>query len=234
MNTLYLANEQAIVNPNVLEWTDKITNLAYIVAGLLFILALAGLSKQQTATRGNKFGMAGMGIALIATIAKAVVNSINAGDDSNGPLVTVLLIVVAMLLGAVIGIPRAKKVEMTGMPELIAMLHSFVGLAAVLIGINSFIAPDEESEAIEAGASWTSPAEPGRDRDLAGGHGCLHCRWSREHHRGVDRARCNAGARTVPRLPPGGGHRRRRHAGRRIHAELLLRLGRGGRWLHAG
>ncbi|MBF0582249.1 Re/Si-specific NAD(P)(+) transhydrogenase subunit beta [Corynebacterium sp. ED61] len=150
MNTLYLANEQAIVNPNVLEWTDKITNLAYIVAGLLFILALAGLSKQQTATRGNKFGMAGMGIALIATIAKAVVNSINAGDDSNGPLVTVLLIVVAMLLGAAIGIPRAKKVEMTGMPELIAMLHSFVGLAAVLIGINSFIAPDEESEAIEA------------------------------------------------------------------------------------
>lgn len=141
---------QNLVNPTVLEWTDKITNLAYLVAALLFILALAGLAKQQTASRGNRFGIAGMTIALIATIVKAVVNSINGGDASTGPLVTVLLIAVAMLLGAAIGIPRAKKVEMTEMPELIAMLHSFVGLAAVLIGVNSFIQPDERTKSIEA------------------------------------------------------------------------------------
>lgn len=140
---------QNLVNPTVLEWTDKITNLAYLVAALLFILALAGLAKQQTASRGNRFGIAGMTIALIATIVKAVVNSINGGDASTGPLVTVLLIAVAMLLGAAIGIPRAKKVEMTEMPELIAMLHSFVGLAAALIGVNSFIQPDERTKSIE-------------------------------------------------------------------------------------
>lgn len=144
------ADTQNLVNTTVLEWTDKLTNLAYLAAALLFILALAGLAKQQTASRGNRFGMAGMTIALIATIAKAVINSINGGDNSTGPLVTLLLIAVAMLLGAAIGIPRAKKVEMTEMPELIAMLHSFVGLAAVLIGINSFIQPDEKTKAIEA------------------------------------------------------------------------------------
>ncbi|QFQ02626.1 NAD(P) transhydrogenase subunit beta [Corynebacterium urogenitale] len=144
------AATQNLVNPTVLEWTDKLTNLAYLAAALLFILALAGLAKQQTASRGNRFGMAGMTIALIATIAKAVINSINGGDNSTGPLVTLLLIAVAMLLGAGIGIPRAKKVEMTEMPELIAMLHSFVGLAAVLIGINSFMQPDEKTKAIEA------------------------------------------------------------------------------------
>ncbi|KAB3523286.1 Re/Si-specific NAD(P)(+) transhydrogenase subunit beta [Corynebacterium sp. zg254] len=152
MNAFYFAQAEATskVSPTVLEWTDKITNLAYIVAALLFILALAGLAKQQTASRGNRFGMAGMTIALIATIAKAVINAKDGGDATNGPIVTVLLIAVAMLLGAAIGIPRAKKVEMTEMPELIAMLHSFVGLAAVLIGVNSFIQPDEKTKAIEA------------------------------------------------------------------------------------
>ncbi|MGO3360806.1 MAG: Re/Si-specific NAD(P)(+) transhydrogenase subunit beta [Corynebacterium sp.] len=137
MNQLHLAAGE--VNPDVLEWTDKITNLAYIIAALLFILALAGLAKQQTAYRGNKFGIAGMAIALVATIFKAVVASADDTDKYNAPWVTLLLIAVAMLIGASIGIPRARKVEMTGMPELIAMLHSFVGLAAVLIGVNSFI-----------------------------------------------------------------------------------------------
>ncbi|MGN0094747.1 MAG: Re/Si-specific NAD(P)(+) transhydrogenase subunit beta [Corynebacterium sp.] len=135
-NQLILANGPSA---SVLEWTDKVTNLAYIVAALLFILALAGLAKQQTASRGNRFGMAGMAIALIATIVKAVVASADDTENYNSPWVTLLLIAVAMLIGAAIGIPRARKVEMTGMPELIAMLHSFVGLAAVLIGIDSFI-----------------------------------------------------------------------------------------------
>ena len=142
-NQLILANGPSA---SVLEWTDKVTNLAYIVAALLFILALAGLAKQQTASRGNRFGMAGMAIALIATIVKAVVASADDTENYNSPVVTLLLIAVAMLIGAAIGIPRARKVEMTGMPELIAMLHSFVGLAAVLIGVNSFIQKSESDE----------------------------------------------------------------------------------------
>ncbi len=101
---------------------------AYIVAGLLFILALAGLSKHETAVMGNKYGIVGMGIALAATLWLATKS---AGFDALG------IIAVAMAIGAVIGITLARKVEMTGMPELIAMLHSFVGAAAVIVGWNS-------------------------------------------------------------------------------------------------
>ncbi|MDN6510927.1 MAG: Re/Si-specific NAD(P)(+) transhydrogenase subunit beta [Corynebacterium sp.] len=142
-NQLILANGPS---ESVLEWTDKVTNLAYIIAALLFILALAGLAKQQSASRGNRFGMAGMAIALIATIVKAVVASADDSENYNSPFVTLILIAIAMIIGAAIGIPRARKVEMTGMPELIAMLHSFVGLAAVLIGVNSFIQRSESDE----------------------------------------------------------------------------------------
>jgi NAD(P) transhydrogenase subunit beta len=101
---------------------------AYIISAILFILALAGLSKQETAKAGNLSGIVGMVIALIATIF--------------GPTFAwggFALIAVAMAIGAVIGVYLALKVEMTGMPELIAMLHSFVGLAAVLVGFCTFI-----------------------------------------------------------------------------------------------
>ncbi|MEY8565078.1 Re/Si-specific NAD(P)(+) transhydrogenase subunit beta [Corynebacteriaceae bacterium 7-707] len=152
MNQLILAAgssvNDGVLDPTVLEWTEKVTNLAYIVAALLFILALAGLAKQQTASRGNRFGMAGMTIALIATVVKAVVASENDPEAYRSGFVTLLLVAVAMLIGAAIGIPRARKVEMTGMPELIAMLHSFVGLAAVLIGVNSFIEKSGSDEAV--------------------------------------------------------------------------------------
>ena len=104
---------------------------AYIVAALLFILALAGLSKHETAKAGNTFGMAGMVVALLATIALAV-------DHEVEPLGLGLLIA-AMVIGAGIGLWRARVVEMTGMPELIALLHSFVGLAAVLVGWNGYL-----------------------------------------------------------------------------------------------
>src|SRR3954452_6976313 len=90
---------------------------AYIVAALLFVLALAGLSKHETAKAGNAYGIAGMAVALAATIGLAT-RSITAG--------AVGLIAVAMLIGAAIGLWRARRVEMTGMPELIAVLHSFV------------------------------------------------------------------------------------------------------------
>lgn len=104
---------------------------AYIVAALLFILALAGLSKHETSRAGNTFGMAGMVVALVATIALALARHIE-------PLGLGLLIG-AMAIGAAIGLWRARVVEMTGMPELIALLHSFVGLAAVLVGWNGYL-----------------------------------------------------------------------------------------------
>ena len=110
-----------------------IVQAAYIVAALLFIMALAGLSKHETAKTGNAFGVTGMVIALVATVALAL------KDTTIGVPLTLGLIIVAMAIGAVIGIWRAKKVEMTGMPELIAILHSLVGAAAVLVGYNSFV-----------------------------------------------------------------------------------------------
>jgi len=108
-----------------MEFSSGFISAAYIVAALLFIFSLAGLSKQETAERGNWFGIAGMAIALLATISDERVSS--AG-----------LIIVMMVIGAVIGLRLAQKVEMTGMPELVAILHSFVGLAAVFVGFNSF------------------------------------------------------------------------------------------------
>ena len=116
---------------------------AYIVAGLLFILALAGLSKHETARAGNRFGVVGMGIALVITILAAVggidAAPLGAGgaDRPGSGWIGLGLIAGAMAIGAAIGIWRARSVEMTGMPELIALLHSFVGLAAVLVGWNS-------------------------------------------------------------------------------------------------
>lgn len=101
---------------------------AYIISAVLFILALAGLSKQETAKRGNLSGIIGMIIALIATIFGPQFTAVGFG-----------LIVAAMIIGAIIGVRLALKVEMTGMPELIAMLHSFVGLAAVLVGFCTYI-----------------------------------------------------------------------------------------------
>lgn len=120
-----------------------LTSLAqavYLVAAILFVLSLAGLSKQETARRGNLYGIAGMVLALLATVALAV-------DLSQRPVVvTLLLIAMALALGAGIGIWRARRVEMTQMPEMIAILHSFVGLAAVLVGFNSFLT--EEPDAV--------------------------------------------------------------------------------------
>ena len=112
---------------------------AYILSALLFIFALAGLSKHETARRGNAFGMAGMGLALVASLL-LVLDHLGTDYIDQGPIVVGLVIIlVAGTIGAVIGIRLARGVEMTGMPELIAMMHSFVGLAAVLVGYNTFI-----------------------------------------------------------------------------------------------
>lgn len=121
-----------------MQFVQHAVLLAYLVAAVLFVLALSGLSSHTTAKRGNLFGMAGMALALTATLVLALT-----GSPERGWLVTLILIVLAMAIGASIGLWRAGRVEMTGMPQLIALLHSFVGLAAILVGYNSFIAPDE-------------------------------------------------------------------------------------------
>ena len=117
---------------------QSIATAAYIVAALLFILALAGLSKQDSARRGVAYGITGMTIALVATFILVLANGSLVPDDVTLYL-GVGLLVVAVAIGAMIGLWRARVVEMTGMPELIALLHSFVGLAAVLVGWNGHL-----------------------------------------------------------------------------------------------
>lgn len=105
----------------------------YVVAAVLFVLSLAGLSKPETARRGNAFGMVGMGLALVATVVLSLEQS------ERQWLVTLLLIALVFVIGIAVGTWRARSVEMTQMPEMIAMLHSFVGIAAVLVGFNSYL-----------------------------------------------------------------------------------------------
>ena len=107
--------------------TQGLVTVSYIGATILFILTLGGLSHQETSRRGNLFGMIGMTIAIIATVL--------------GPAVTdnYWLIILAMLIGGSIGLVLAAKVQMTQMPELVAILHSLVGMAAVLVGFVNFM-----------------------------------------------------------------------------------------------
>jgi NAD(P) transhydrogenase subunit beta len=116
----------------------SIAQAAYIVAALLFILSLAGLSKHETSRQGIGFGIAGMAIALAATIGQATQDIAAIGAT---------LLVIAVVIGAVIGLWRARVVEMTGMPELIAALHSFVGLAAVLVGWDGYYGVEAKGNA---------------------------------------------------------------------------------------
>ncbi|GGO85622.1 NAD(P) transhydrogenase subunit beta [Nocardioides phosphati] len=118
-----------------------ITEAAYVVAALLFILSLAGLSKHESAKNGLTYGMVGMAVALVATI----VAVIDASDYVDGRGLSIGLMLGGVVIGALIGLWRARIVEMTGMPELIALLHSFVGLAAVAIGWNGHVLGSHES-----------------------------------------------------------------------------------------
>ena len=109
--------------------SEGLVTVSYLGAIILFILTLGGLSHQETARKGNIYGIIGMTIAVLATIF--------------GPQVTtnIHLIIIAMLIGGSIGIILARKVAMTQMPELVAILHSLVGLAAVLVGYVNFMDP---------------------------------------------------------------------------------------------
>jgi H+-translocating NAD(P) transhydrogenase subunit beta len=121
---------------------NNLAYAAYIVAALLFIRALAGLSRHETARAGNYFGMAGMALALVATVVLAAHNGMSA--------LGVVLLILAVGCGAAIGLYRAKVVEMTGMPELIALFHSFVGLAAVLVGWDGYLSVEDKPFSVTA------------------------------------------------------------------------------------
>lgn len=116
--------------------TEGLLSAAYIVAAILFILSLGGLSNQESARRGNIYGMTGMFIAVVATVLSIQVGSYG-------------LLSFAIILGVVIGSVVAMRVEMTGMPQLVAILHSFVGLAAVLVGFASYLDPSSHFEGAE-------------------------------------------------------------------------------------
>ncbi|RZJ98125.1 MAG: NAD(P)(+) transhydrogenase (Re/Si-specific) subunit beta [Novosphingobium sp.] len=117
--------------------------IAYLVSGVLFILALRGLSSPTTSRRGNRFGMAGMAIAVLVTLFTQA--PIPPGHWWPRPtaddLVTLVKILGAIGLGAVIGLTTARRIQMTAMPQLVAAFHSLVGLAAVLVGIAAYLDP---------------------------------------------------------------------------------------------
>ncbi|PTH89719.1 Re/Si-specific NAD(P)(+) transhydrogenase subunit beta [Streptomyces sp. A244] len=115
--------------------TDTAAQAAYVVAALLFILSLAGLSQHKTSRSGVVWGIAGMVVALAATVGLASRSITTTG---------LVLIALATALGAGIGLWRARVVEMTGMPELIAIMHSLVGLAAAFVGWNGYLDVDAD------------------------------------------------------------------------------------------
>ncbi len=127
------------MNDAPMNGTAGVITVAYLVAGVLFIRSLGGLSKQDTARRGNLSGIVGMVIAVAMTAAAWASGAVS-GTGSNA--VAVGLLGGALVVGGAIGGVLAKRVEMTGMPELVAVLHSFVGLAAVLVGFASYLSPD--------------------------------------------------------------------------------------------
>ena len=129
------------MNTVVNERWYSLVQAAYVIAGVLFILSLAGLAHQKSAKAGNMAGKIGMALALAATVLLALLNS------EQAVAVTAALIAGALLIGAVIGTIAARRVEMTQMPQMIAILHSFVGLAAVLVGFNSYLT-EEHADAV--------------------------------------------------------------------------------------
>ena len=113
-----------------------VVTAAYIGAAILFILALGGLSHPETARRGNVHGIVGMTLALLATLAGVVTANY-------------ALLVGALAIGGAIGLVLARRVQMTQMPELVAILHSLVGLAAMLVGFASFMDPEKQFSGVE-------------------------------------------------------------------------------------
>jgi NAD(P) transhydrogenase subunit beta len=120
----------------------NLTAFAYLVAGVCFILALRGLSSPVSSRRGNFFGMAGMAIAIITTVA-------------HPEIVSYGWIIVALAIGGTTGVIIALKIQMTAMPQLVAAFHSLVGLAAVLVAGSAFSHPQAYGIATPAGIIFT-------------------------------------------------------------------------------
>ncbi|MGE4158899.1 MAG: NAD(P)(+) transhydrogenase (Re/Si-specific) subunit beta [Planctomycetota bacterium] len=118
-----------------------VLTVAYIASAACFILSLAGLSKQETSRKGNALGILGMTLALGATVAGLLGGFRDLDWPTLQPSKTWTLLGSSLLLGAIIGANLAKRVAMTSLPELVAMLHSFVGLAAVLVGLATHVDP---------------------------------------------------------------------------------------------
>ncbi len=239
--------------------TSSLSTVSYIGATILFILCLGGLSNPETSRRGNLYGIIGMAIAVLATVF--------------GPQVTTAglpYILAAMVVGAGVGLYAARIVKMTQMPELVALMHSLVGLAAMLVGYANFVDPAvsvgmtpaeqaiHEMEMyvgvligavtfsgsviafgkLSARISGKPMLLPARHwLNLVGllvviyyGYAFINAHSVAEGDDADDR---HDRRRAALRRPHGDGHRRRRHAGRGVDAQQLLRVGGGGDRLHA-
>ncbi len=120
--------------------SHSLVTMSYIVATILFILSLSGLSNQESARKGNYYGMLGMAIAILATVLSDAVNGQTVIATIGGvSLSPYAILILALLIGGSIGAKAATKVEMTQMPELVAIMHSLVGMAAVLVGYANFM-----------------------------------------------------------------------------------------------
>ncbi len=247
--------QMAQMTPNRSSMPETLVTIAYLAAGLLFIFSLAGLSKQESASRGNLFGMLGMLIAVMVT--------------AFGPRVESYSVMTgALVIGGAIGALMASRVEMTSMPQLVAILHSFVGAAAVLVGIATAMNHTQVLGGVEAriheieifigvfvgavtftgsviaygklqGLIGSKPLLlPGRHLlNLIAILGSLYLgslvRLSRQLLRAGVAALRRDFHRVPARHPPGDGDRRRRHAGRGVDAQQLFGMGGGGGGLHA-
>src|SRR5678816_1138185 len=120
----------------------NLATVCYIGATILFILSLGGLSNPETSRRGNLYGMIGMTIAVLATVLGPQVTKAGYGWIAG-----------AMAVGAIIGIYAARTVKMTQMPELVALMHSLVGLAAMLVGFANYIDPAAQADLTGAAKS---------------------------------------------------------------------------------
>lgn len=124
--------------------SNSIPLIAWLIAGVCFILSLGGLSQHETSRRGNILGVVGITIAILATIFSGKIGLVPGLYDGAG-FWSYFMLIVALIAGSVIGIYLAQRVAMTEMPQLVAILHSFVGLAAVFVGLsNHFIHWDPE------------------------------------------------------------------------------------------
>ena len=228
----------------------------YLVSGILFILALRGLSHPTTSRQGNIYGMIGMGIAIVTTLALAT--------PSFGGFA---LIVLGIAIGGGIGAVTARRIAMTSMPQLVAAFHSLVGMAAVMVAAAAMYAPTsfgigvagdihsqalvEMSLGVAIGAiTFTGSViaflkldgrMSGKPIMLPGRHvinaalGHRACRPDRASggDRKPDRLLADRCRVAGSRRASDRADRRRRHAGRGLDAELLFGLGSGSPWLHA-